>query len=375
MSQPSSIVGILREPTRTTESTESSALIVGAIAFVVAAPLGLLLFWGRDLAISGPDSLGMFIALGSALVALLAFVAGRLLLRRRFGPAPDDPDVEDAAATRSATGPRGAEAPRLHWFDVVALSVAHGVIAMLGWVALADVLDESFVDAPVYALPAALLFGVALALTAYVCFLSAVRMTPMLLSIVLAVFLVFGVLTAMLSSTDPHWWQMNLSALGMTDDVSALAFNLTLVVAGAIVTIVARYATAGLPVTTEKDRRGRDFVRYGLVLIGILLACVGIFPVDEFFLLHNTVASGMAVVYAVIVIGLPRFLPSMPRVFVILGWVYVGVIVVLGVFFATGYYNLTAVELVAGLLIFSWIILFLRNSGSVGARRVVAVTA
>ena len=52
-----------------------------------------------------------------------------------------------------------------------------------------------------------------------------------------------------------------------------------------------------------------------------------------------------------------------------------GVIVVLGVFFAVGYYNLTAVELVAGVLIFSWIILFLRNTGSVAARRVVAVTA
>ncbi|HEX6953646.1 MAG TPA: hypothetical protein VF156_02095, partial [Agromyces sp.] len=87
------------------------------------------------------------------------------------------------------------------------------------------------------------------------------------------------------------------------------------------------------------------------------------------------VATGMAVVYAVIVIGLPRFLPTMPRVFVYLGWAFVGVIVVLGVFFAVGYYNLTAVELVAGVLIFSWIILFLRNTGSVAPKRVVAVTA
>jgi hypothetical membrane protein len=197
----------------------------------------------------------------------------------------------------------------------------------------------------------------------------------MLLSLVLAVFLVVGVITAMLSATDPLWWQKNLSALGMTDDVSSLAFNLTLVIAGAIVTIVARYATAGLPDATRAERRGRDTVRYGLMLIGILLACVGIFPVDDFFAVHNTVATGMAVVYAVLVIGLPRFLPSMPRVFVYLGWAYVAVIVVLAVFFATGYYNLTAVELVAGLLIFSWIILFLRNTGSIAPRRVVAVTA
>jgi hypothetical membrane protein len=197
----------------------------------------------------------------------------------------------------------------------------------------------------------------------------------MLLSLVLAVFLVVGVITAMLSSTDPLWWEKNLSALGMTDDVSALAFNLTLIIAGAIVTIVARYATAGLPAATPAERRGRDVARWGLVLIGILLACVGIFPVDEFFAVHNTVATGMAVVYAVLVIGLPRFLPSMPRVFVYVGWAYVAVIVVLAVFFVTGYYNLTAVELVAGLLIFSWIILFLRNTGSVVPRRVVAVTA
>lgn len=376
MSQPAPILGILREPTRTTESIESSALIVGAAVFVIAAPLGLLVFWGTALPIAGRGSLGAAVALGGALVAALAFVAGRLVLRRRFGAASAvDADLGGTRATDGSPGAPDHPGPRLHWFDVVALAFAHAVIALLGWTGLADILERSFLGAEVFPIPAALLFGVALALSGYVSFLSSVRMTPMLLSLVLAVFLVVGVITAMLSATDPLWWEKNLSALGMTDDVSALAFNLTLIVAGAIVTIVARYATAGLPAATPKERRGRDVVRYGLVAIGILLALVGVFPVDEFFLVHNTVATGMAVVFAVIVIGLPRFLPTMPRVFVYLGWVYVGVIVVLGVFFAVGYYNLTAVELVAGVLIFSWIILFLRNTGPAGPKRVVAVTA
>jgi hypothetical membrane protein len=233
-------------------------------------------------------------------------------------------------------------------------------------VGAADVLERSFQGAVVYPLPASMLAGVALALTAYACFLSAVRMTPMLLSLVLAVFLLVGALAAMLSSSDPLWWQENLSALGITNDISSLAFNLTLIIAGLIVTIVARYATASLPAGTPKEARGRRLVRYGLVLIGVFLACVGIFPVDQFFAVHNTVATGMAVAYAVLVIGLPWFVPSMPRVFVILGYVYVGVIVLLAIFFATGYYNLTAVELVAGVLIFSWIIVFLRNTGTAG---------
>jgi hypothetical membrane protein len=131
-----------------------------------------------------------------------------------------------------------------------------------------------------------------------------------------------------------------------------------------MITTISRYATAGLPVDDDGARRGRFIVRGGLILMGIFLACVGIFPVDEFFLLHNTVATGMAVVFAVVVVGLPWFLSSIPRVFVLFGWAYVLVIAMLGVFFAVGYYNLTAVELIAAVLIFSWIIVFLRTAGS-----------
>ncbi len=111
----------------------------------------------------------------------------------------------------------------------------------------------------------------------------------------------------------------------------------------------------------------RFMVRGGLILMGIFLACVGIFPVDEFFLLHNTVATGMAVVFGIVVVGLPWFLPTIPHVFVAFGWIYVLVIVLLAAFFAVGYYNLTAVELIAAVLIFSWIIVFLRTAGSVTA--------
>lgn len=54
----------------------------------------------------------------------------------------------------------------------------------------------------------------------------------------------------------------------------------------------------------------------------------------------------------------------MSRAFLALGFVFIGVILVLAVFFAVGYYTLTAVELVAGILVFSWIILFIRNASA-----------
>jgi hypothetical membrane protein len=333
---------------------ESSALIVGALFFVVGFVIGLPVFWGHEMPISGTGSIGNFAAYGGAATAAAAFVLGRLIVR----PERVDPD-----AVRDGFSVPG---DRLRWYDLTAIAFAHAAIAYLGWLGIAKLLEQSFTDAPVYPFPGAMLVGVAFALTAYVAFLSSVALTPTTLSLVLAVFLVIGAFASMLASSDPHWWRDNLSALGMSTNNASVAFNITLVIAGIMVTTISRYATAGLPATDRIDRRGRLIVRGGLILIGIFLACVGVFPVDEFFLVHNTVATGMTVAFAVIVIGLPWFVRSIPRTFVALGWIYVLVIVLLAVFFATGYYNLTAVELIAAVLIFSWIIVFLRTAGPIG---------
>ena len=337
----------LRRPARTAEALETIAVVVGAAALVLGFPISLMLFWGAQLSISGPGSIGVYAAVGGGIVAVITFVLGRVAVR----PARDSPRVDSSEV-------------RLRWYDLIAIGAAYGAVAVLGWLGIAQLLELSFIDAPVYAFPGAVLVGVAFALTAYVAFLGAASITPMSLSLALAIFLVVGAFASMLESSDPDWWRDNLSALGMASNQAAPAFNFTLIISGIIITTIARYATAGLPVATALQRRRRTQVRTGLVLVGVLLACVGIFPVDRFFLVHNTVATGMAVIYAVVVCALPWLLPTLPRVFFTVGYVFVAVIALLGVFFATGYYNLTAVELIAGILIFTWIILFLRTAGA-----------
>ena len=364
MSQPSSIARMLRRPVENAESVESVALVAGAGVFLLGGLVGTVFFWGSNAPISGPDSLGTFAAIGAAFVAVVAFIAGRALLRSDVRHGERAPLLNDLRAGLRMRNRLDVPGAKLHWFDNAALALAHALIALLGWIGLADLLERSFIGAVVFPFPAAVLAGVALAVTSYVVFLSAVNLTPMLLSLVLALFLVVGGLASMLSSSDPHWWKKNLSALGMTDDVSAFAFNVTLIIAGVIVTTIAHYATATIPVRTPAEVRGRNRVRFALIVIGVCLTCVGIFPVDRFFVLHNTVATGMTVVYAAMVIGIRWLIPAMPRVFILLGYVFVGVLVVLAVFFAIGYYNLTAVELVAAVLIFGWIIVFLRNTSA-----------
>lgn len=337
---------------------ETDALLTGAIAFVLGFLVAFAIFWNRTLSITGPWSVGAVAAIGGAAVAVLSFTAGRIGLRME---AVEAPEKQDPSAANDGFAIPGQ---KLRWYELVAISLAHGAVALLALFGLAALLEASFRDAPVFPFPGAILVAVALALTAYVCYLSAAALSPTSISLILAIFLVIGALTAMLEATDPHWWRDNLSALGMSSNASSPAFNSTLIVAGVMVTTIARYATAALPVPEPRDERGRTIVRVALILIGLFLACVGIFPVDRFFLLHNTVATGMAVCFAAVVIALPWLLGRISRVFVVLGWVFVLVIALLGVFFATGYYNLTAVELVAAVLIFSWIIVFLRTAGA-----------
>lgn len=319
---------------------ESLGLGVGTVAFLVVVLIALAVFRFESAPISGPGSLGQFSAIASAAAGILAFIAGRYIVHRNEA---------------------GQRLTVLDYLDIAALAFAHGIIALLSWTLLAVILTDAFIGAEVFALPLLALSGAAAAVTAYLVFYSATHMDLPLLAVILAVFLVEGVLAAMLTASDPYWWKDNLSALGMTNDLSAMTFNLTLIVAGFIVTTLARYTTRGIPTS---HAHGIRWVRLCLVLVGIFLALVGVFPVNDFFWLHTGFASGMAVVFGVLVIRLPVWIPGIARPFVALGWLFIGVIVILAIYFAVGYYTLTAVELVAGILVFSWIILFIRNAAA-----------
>ena len=81
MAESSSITRVLRHPAASAESLESIALLLGAAFFVVGGHRRRSsLFWGRDLAIAGPGSLGEYVGIGGAIAALIAFV---------LGPGPD----------------------------------------------------------------------------------------------------------------------------------------------------------------------------------------------------------------------------------------------------------------------------------------------
>ena len=333
-------------------TSEARALFIGSVGFVVLGGVAFLLVGREPVALSGRGSAGDIAALGTAVLGAGAVVAG--CLQRR---PPVSPQGRGGGRKRNA-------------IDIAALALAHGCIFLLGWLALFSIFQQAFIGAVLYPVAAAVLVGTTGAVSAYIAYLSALSMTAYRLAALLAGFLVTGILTSMLTAQDPQWWQENLSALGASSDVSGVAFNFTLIIAGVVVTTLAGYATMTLATTatTPSARHRVKLLEGGIILMGVFLACVGLFPVDERFGLHTLVASGMVLVFASLAVRIRTLVPSISVTFAALGWVFLAAIGVAAVlWFPVGYYNLTAVELIAASLIFSWLIVLIRNLAAVDA--------
>ncbi len=344
----------------TASTTESRAILVAGAGLVIGFLVAFVWIRGRALPIAGDDSLGALAAVVAASLTSIAFVAGYLL------PAP---------GSRRRTHPEPS-AWRLG-VNVVALALAHAAIVLLVLVGVSIVMSDAFIGADVYFFSSSLLVGIASALACYTAFLSASGMTSARIATVLALYLVVGVMAAMLSTSDPRWWEKNISALGTGDDVSSWIFTLTLVVAGALFTAISVYLATELGhghlARAPRDADGRHegtrirVLAGALVLLGVFLALTGIFPVNWVEWVHNTFATGLVVIFAGLVVGVRWIVPGLPEMFFVVGYLFLAIVLGATVLFAVGIYNLTAMEIVGFALIFAWLILLIRNISASGA--------
>ncbi len=326
---------------------ETRALVTAAAAFVLTAAAGLFYFAGDTILISGRGSAGDVAAIAAAAFAGGAFAIGYAI-------------SYVIPAAHLATRRRRT----VDIFDLSALVLAHATVVLLVWAVVFSVVQQAFDGAALHPVAASLLTALAVATSSYFAYLSGVHMTTSRLSMLLLVFLIGGVLTSMLTARDPRWWESNISALGITADVSGLAFNFTLAVAGIILTTLAAYATRDLvPVPADRVRPSHDIhaVKWTLIVIGIFLSLVGLFPANRSLVVHNAAATGMVVTFAALIIALHWLIPEFPTVFTILGYTFLFIIAVSVVlWFPIGYYGLTAVELIVSSLIFVWLVVFVR---------------
>jgi hypothetical protein len=97
------------------------------------------------------------------------------------------------------------------------------------------------------------------------------------------------------------------------------------------------------------------------IVMGVLLAGVGLVPVNVSTPIHNFCAVGMSISFLTLLIGSPWILRGMPKRFFV--FCTGGIVLLLAsavLFEPIGYYNLTAFELAAFSIIFGWISVFIR---------------
>lgn len=333
---------------RTPLDVESEAFAVAVAVAVVTLIVGGFLFAGTNPPIWGGISLGVASA-GSILVAgvIIAYVG--------------------YWRSRSVIGQQWRLQLASWKFIVDATSVAfvHAVLAALAAIATFLLLQRSFqglvLDAPFTTIGMATVT----ALAAYWIYLSVSSITTPKMSSLLVLFMTFGTITAMATASDPAWWEYHFSQLGTFGDRSSSLFNLTLIIAGFFVTTFALYLQRDVQLLVDRGvlvrARAPRIVSIIFVVMGVMLACVGIFPLTVSVLLHNLSASGMAVAFLALLIASPWVLKGLPgRFFIVCAGFALALVVGAVLFYPVQYYNLTAFELVAFAIIFAWIAIFIR---------------
>lgn len=333
-------------------SVESRGTYLAAGAFALAAVVGLIVFFGRSVPLWGTFSVGTVATAVGAVCGAASGVVGYL------------------ASGKTETGRWRSELHVVQRIaDTVTITLLQVTILVMVMLAVFFSLQQAFRDLEVDAFTGLMITAVVSAVAAYAMYLSAVHLNAQRLSGLLAVFVLVGVMVSMVTSQDPEWWKLHFSELGAGTGISRYSFNVTLIVAGFVMSTLGLYIAADLRRWERTARpsptRNVRAVQIAFVVIGLGLAGVGLVPVNVSLFFHNTFATGMAVVFVALLVSLRWVLDGLPRaVFVFSDALLIGVALAVVLWWPVGYYNLTALELIAAGLIFTWLIVFIRNLGA-----------
>ncbi|MGX5695846.1 DUF998 domain-containing protein [Agromyces soli] len=340
---------------------ESEAVYAGAAAAIGSGLVAFALFLGRMVPLWGGVSVGGVAAVAALVVGVVVGYVGYWRSRHRAGQ-------EWRLRIR----------PWKFVLDATTVALVHAALAAIFTASVFVVLQRSFDGLEVDVIIGTIAVIAATGATGYLTYLSVSDISTRKMATLLVAFMALSTLASIAAVEDEYWWEYHFSQLGTADDFSAWMFNTTLIVAGFFVTTFTLYLYRDLSALVDRGvlahRWAPRTVSVAFVVLGVMLAGVGLFPVDVNMAVHNGCASGMAAAFAVMVLGSPIILKGMPRRFFVICFATFGVLIGSFLLFAPlGYYNLTAFELIAFTIIFSWITVFIRfvdalvGSASVGS--------
>jgi hypothetical protein len=334
---------------------EAKALLAAAIFLGVGLLVGGLTMWGGVRPLFGANSVGKVAAAVGAISAILSF------------PAAYVPSISGEDGWHRRHTPHLSRTKRA--FDTFGLAVCHGAIILLVILTVFTLMQSVFGDVKFDVLAGSICVGVASSISAYFSYLSGANVSSTSLANVFVVFLVSGGVASMLAATDSRWFDMNLSALGITDGFAGFTFNVTVALSGVIIIVLADYLVNDVDTVFKRRPHYRPWrtrvIRWSFLGLGISLVIVGLIPVNQSLIVHNIAANALTIIFLFLLIFNRLIVPGFPAMFYIADWILVASLAVAAVlYYPVQYFNLTSYEMLTGSLIFCWIVIFVRNSSA-----------
>lgn len=333
---------------RTVVGIESEALISAAVTAGLGALIGGLVFAGAAPSIWGGWSIGLLAAIVVLACGVVTSYIGYWRARHLHG--------QEWRLTL---------APWKFILDATNVAAVHALIAGITAIAIFVLLALSFRGVTLDGWVSAVAVGASAGLSSYWIYLSVSKIDTAKLSTLLVLFISVTTLTSMATASDPLWWEYHFSLLGTLGDTSASLFNISLIIAGLLVTTFSLYLQRDIRALVElgvlRHSWSARTISTLFIVMGFMLAGVGLFPLTVSVTLHNICAAGMAVAFFLLLLGSPFVLRGMPwTFFAVTGAFFVGMVISVILFAVTGYFNLTFFELVVFMIIFGWIATFIR---------------
>ncbi|MFD1900652.1 AbrB/MazE/SpoVT family DNA-binding domain-containing protein [Enterococcus termitis] len=252
----------------------------------------------------------------------------------------------------------------IHWRNFPTILLSFIIILVFSLLVFFKVIGLVFIGASFDKYTATLLFFVFVGFVNYFMIYSALSITLSKLMNLLIFVIVGGVLLAMITNRDHQWWQYNFSFLGTMEATKSWQFNVTLMFSALLMVALIDTLFVELQKAVPHSKR-LTILRILLTLTALDLGAVGLFPYTEtgpFQGVHNQVAGYLVYLIVVLIIGIKWLLPHVSKEFLTFSYLIALVLVIVCVLFqGTHYLSLTAFELLAFMIAFSWIVLLLQN--------------
>lgn len=211
---------------------------------------------------------------------------------------------------------------------------------------------------------ATMIFFLFAAIVNYLMIYATLSLSPSWITHLLIFVIVGGVMLSMLTNGRHQWWQYNFSFLGTKDASSSWQFNLTLVFSALLLLTLIDFLFVSLEGTFPKNKQ-LIVLRILLTLTAIDLGAIGSLPNNGTGLLHtlhDKAANYLVYLILILILGVKWLLPKVSREFLITSYLIGLTLFVANLLFQNvGYLSITAFELIAFFLAFSWLLLLLQN--------------